>query len=174
MSYLDICDRADDVGSREVGASIRAALAGELPAPAVVTVPCDAPGVPRLFDVLVSSRLDDHGHCVGATVTLSQLEHARPPGRAALTTDRLIGPPRPVRFEPLERPTTIEDRERIAAHLNTVVMSGLMSIGMGLQGMREGLIRPEDKTRLTQYVESLDGIVREIRTTVFELAPAEP
>ena len=47
-------------------------------------------------------------------------------------------------------------------------MSGLMSIGMGLQGMREGLIRPEDKSRLTQYVESLDEIVREIRTTVFE------
>ena len=87
MSYLDICDRADDVGSREVGASIRAALGGELPAPAVVTVPCDAPGVPRLFDVLVSSRLDDHGRCVGATVTLSQLEqHDRQAARAYLPT----------------------------------------------------------------------------------------
>ncbi|HSU36812.1 MAG TPA: hypothetical protein VLJ88_14225, partial [Propionibacteriaceae bacterium] len=78
MSYLEICDRADDVGSREVGASIRAALAGELPAPAAVTVPCDAPGVPRLLDVLVSSRLGDRGTCVGATVTLSQRErHSR-------------------------------------------------------------------------------------------------
>ena len=174
MSYRDICDRADDAGSREVGASIRAALAGELPAPAVVTVPCDAPGVPRLFDVLVSSRLNDHGNCVGATVTLSQKKDHHP--QPAPADSWLVRPADRDAADgakpPGEPPTRIEDRERIATHLNSVVMSGLLEIGIGLQGMREGLIRSEDRTRLTRYVQSLDVIVREIRTTVFELAPA--
>jgi signal transduction histidine kinase len=131
-------------------------------------MPCDAPGVPRRFDVLVSSRFDDQGSCVGATVTLSlrkdNNQHGVPAGRDRLDdADHLAS-----------LLTRIEDRERIAVHLNNVVMSGLLSIGIGLQGMEGGLIRPEDKARLAQYVESLDGIVREIRTTVFELAPAEP
>ena len=43
------------------------------------------------------------------------------------------------------------------------------SIGIGIQGMLEGLVRPEDKSRLVRYVEALDVIVREIRATVFEL-----
>jgi len=120
--------------------------------------------------VLVSSRLDDHGHCVGATVTLSQLKHYDRHGLPAHS-----GPARAAAASaghPVDPPTRIEDRERLAAHLNNVVMSGLMSIGMGLQGTREGLIRPEDKTRPSHYVEALDGMVREIRTTVFERAPA--
>jgi len=173
MSYLEICDRADDVGSREVGASIRAALAGELPAPAVVTVPCDGPGVPRLFDVLVSSRLDDQGNCVGATVTLSQKEDRN---HKPAPIDPWLVPPVDrdaadgARY-PVEPPTRVEDRERIAAHLNSVVMRDLLEIGMGLQGMREGLPRPEDRTRLAHYVEALDGIIHDIRTTVFELTP---
>jgi signal transduction histidine kinase len=168
MSYLDICDRAGDLGSIEVGASIRAALSGELPAPVLVTIPCDALGVPRRFDVLVSSRFDDEGSCIGAAVTLSLRKdddrHWVPAGRDRSDhADHLAS-----------LLTRIEDRERIAVHLNDVVMSGLLSIGIGLQGMEGGLIRPEDKARLAQYVESLDGIVREIRTTVFELAPTEP
>jgi hypothetical protein len=168
MSYLDICDGAGDLGSIEIGASIRAALSGELPAPVLVTIPCDAPGVPRLFDVLVSSRFDDQGSCSGATVTLSRREddnrHGGPAGRASSdVADHLAGPP-----------SSIEDRERIAVHLNHVVMPGLLSISIGLQGMQGGLVRPEDTARLGRYVESLDGIVHEIRTTVFELAPAEP
>ena len=95
--------------------------------------------------MLVSSRLDDHGHCVGATVTLSQLKHYDRHGLPAHS-----GPARAAAASaghPVDPPTRIEDRERLAAHLNNVVMSGLMSIGMGLQGTREGLIRPEDKTR---------------------------
>ena len=158
MSYLDVCDAADDVGSIEVAAGIRVALAGELPSPVVVTISCDAPGVPRTFDVLISSRLDDLGNCVGATVTLSRLEDHIVAGSAE---------------HPTEVQTRIEERERIADHLNDVVMSGLFSVGIGLQGMLAGLHRPKDRERLAGYVEALDVIVREIRTTVFELAPAE-
>ncbi len=176
MSYLDMCDAAGDVGSSEVAAGIRTALAGELPAPVVVTIRCDAPGVPRKFDVLMSSRLDDQGNCVGATVTLSRREDH---SRQTAHTDSGSAQPADIATSvgadhPAELPTMIEERERIATHLNNVVMSGLFSIGMGLQGMLGGLPRPEDKTRLARYVEALDVIVREIRTTVFELAPAEP
>ena len=39
-------------------------------APASLLVPCDAPGRPRLFDMLVSSRFDDDGRCVGAAVVM--------------------------------------------------------------------------------------------------------
>ena len=46
---------------------------------------------------------------------------------------------------PAELPTRIEEREHIAAHLNNVVMSRLFSIGIGLQGMLEGL--PVPRTR---------------------------
>ena len=35
--------------------------------------------------------------------------------------------------------------------------------------MLEGLVRPENMSRLVRYVEALDVIVREIRATVFEL-----
>ena len=90
ISFLEVCDDAGDGGSRELGSSIRRALAGQLPAPVVVTIPCDAPGGPRLIDVSVSSRLDDQGNCVGATISLSQLEdHVR---RAA-TADIGSAPP---------------------------------------------------------------------------------
>jgi len=71
-SYLQVCAAAaGDVAADQAAAAIRAALAGD-PAPISMQIPCDAPGVPRWFDLLVSSRMDDRGHCVGATVTLSR------------------------------------------------------------------------------------------------------
>lgn len=74
MSYLRICEEADDQASCEVAAAIRSAVSGDLPAPMVLSVPCDAPGTPRTFDVLVSSRFGDDGRCVGATVTFSRAD----------------------------------------------------------------------------------------------------
>ncbi|GAA4732337.1 PAS domain-containing protein [Actinomycetospora chibensis] len=91
-SYLALCDAAaaTDRHSAIVASAIRAALRGDLPAPARIEVPCDAPTHPRVFDVLVSSRRDDRGRVLGATVTLSETEPAEPllvsPGPA---------PPRP-------------------------------------------------------------------------------
>ena len=82
VSYLDVCDAAsDDRYAREVASALRTALDGDLPAPARVALPCHAPGTSRWFDVLVSSRFDDGGACVGATVTLS-------PARAGPTPPR--------------------------------------------------------------------------------------
>ncbi|GAA4870140.1 PAS domain-containing protein [Actinomycetospora straminea] len=79
-SFLALCDAAGDPPSATVAAAIRAALQGDLPAPARVEVPCDAPGRPRVFDVLVSTRRDDHGDVLGATVTLSEVVRV-PDGR---------------------------------------------------------------------------------------------
>jgi len=81
VSYLALCDAAapTDGHSAAVAAAIRAALRGDLPAPARVEVPCHAPEHPRVFDVLISSRRDDRGDVLGATVTLSEVvPDARP------------------------------------------------------------------------------------------------
>ena len=71
MSYLDVCASAgDDDGVQEAVALVRDALAGQVMAPVSLLIPCDAPGRPRLFDMLVSSRFDDDGRCVGAAVVM--------------------------------------------------------------------------------------------------------
>jgi hypothetical protein len=72
VSYLAVCDAVDDQGSRDVGAAVRIALTGDLPAPMSILIACDSPTVPRSFDVLVSSRRDDRGACIGATLTIAQ------------------------------------------------------------------------------------------------------
>ena len=72
VSYLQACAGAgNDPVAAEVAGAIRAALVGDLPGPMTVEVPCHSPGTERWFDVLISSRFDDEGWCVGATVTLS-------------------------------------------------------------------------------------------------------
>src|SRR6478735_1570581 len=53
-------------------------------------------------------------------------------------------------------------------------MSGLFSIGIGLQGMLDRLVRPDDKARLAHYVAELDAIVHDLRTTVFDLVSVRP
>ena len=72
VSYLQACAGAGhDPVAAEVAGAIRAALVGDLPGPMTVEVPCHSPATERWFDVLISSRFDDEGWCVGATVTLS-------------------------------------------------------------------------------------------------------
>ena len=100
VSYLDVCDDAHDPVSTEVATCIRSAITGELPAPRTVRIPCDAPDRPRTFTMLVSSRFDDEGHCVGATVTLSLAEEHRRQLDAAAETQ--LHPPS-ARPEWLER-----------------------------------------------------------------------
>jgi anti-anti-sigma factor len=81
VSYLQACAAAgDDPVAQAVGGAIRAALAGDLPGPLRVEVPCHSPVTERWFDVLISSRLDDHGRCLGATVALSPARSQPRPG----------------------------------------------------------------------------------------------
>jgi len=72
VSYLDVCAAApDDLGSAQVDAAIRRALAGDLPGALTVEVACHSPDTARWFDLLISPRRDDDGRRAGATVTLS-------------------------------------------------------------------------------------------------------
>lgn len=71
VSYLACCDAAEDPVADQVGDAIRTAVQGDLPAPMRVVIPCHSPQSPRWFDVLISSRFDDDGNCLGASVTLS-------------------------------------------------------------------------------------------------------
>ena len=85
VSYLKACAAAeDDPVAQEVTGAIRAALAGDLPGPLKVEVPCHSPATERWFDVLISSRFDDQGRCMGVTVTLS-LARSQPRSRPGLT-----------------------------------------------------------------------------------------
>jgi GAF domain-containing protein len=82
MSYLTICDDQDgDPVTRQIADAVRAAIRGDLPVAVVVQIPCHSPRVARWFDMLISSRLDDHGHCVGATITLSPIRAPSIAGR---------------------------------------------------------------------------------------------
>ncbi len=84
-SYLTACAGAgDDPVAAEVAGAVRTALAGDLPGALTVEVPCHSPATERWFDVLISSRFDDQGRCLGATVTLS-LARSRPRSRPGLT-----------------------------------------------------------------------------------------
>lgn len=170
VSYLDICDGAADEGSQHVGAAIRAAIAGERPSAVVTTISCDAPDVPRRFDVLVSSRLDDEGRCVGATVALSLVTDRRATTTRSSTQTEKTTLDADAYAESLL--AVMNDRERIAGQLNSQVMSKLLSAGMGLQGMVGRLGSPEDKAQLARYVEDLDAIVYQVRGAVFDLASA--
>ena len=72
MSYLESCAAAgDDLAALEVAEAIRAALAGDLPGPLIIEVPCHSPAAERWYEVLVSSRPGNDGRNLGATVTLS-------------------------------------------------------------------------------------------------------
>jgi anti-anti-sigma factor len=83
VSYLQAGAAAgDDPVAAEVAAAIRAALAGDLPDPLTIDVPCHSPATERWFNMLISSRFADDGRRQGATVTLS-LTRSRPQLRSA-------------------------------------------------------------------------------------------
>ncbi len=90
VSYLEMCALAgDDPSALAVAEAVRMALRGDLPAPLSILVPCDSPSESRVFNTLISSRLDEFGACIGATVSLSRTEADEPPAeghRPALAT----------------------------------------------------------------------------------------
>jgi PAS domain-containing protein len=93
LSYLDVCAAsAGDSSADHVAEAIRTALQGDLPAPMLVEVPCHSSSLSRWFDTLVSSRLDDDGRCLGATVTLSLALATPRPTRPASRGGRPTAP----------------------------------------------------------------------------------
>ena len=78
-SYLAACEAArGDPGADAVATAIRSALRGGLLGPLRVIVPCHSPARQRWFDVLVSSRTDPAGDCLGATVVLTPAARPNP------------------------------------------------------------------------------------------------
>ncbi len=68
MSYLEVCAAADDDPvARAVGTGIRQALAGELPGPLTVQVPCHSPDTWRWFDLLISARAEARPAATGGS-----------------------------------------------------------------------------------------------------------
>ena len=100
VSYLQACAAAgDDPVAAEVADAIRSALAGDLPGPLTVEVPCHSPATERWFDVLISSRFDDQGRRLGATVTFS-LARSQPRSRPGLTLAQEPARPAPAAIRP--------------------------------------------------------------------------
>ena len=101
ISYLDICATSPgDPFTREVAAAIRSALRGNLPAASQIALPCHGPDAPRWFDVLISSRFDDGGSCIGAIITLAPVQpmgDRRP--TAVHTPEPLHGPAVPAFYD---------------------------------------------------------------------------
>jgi signal transduction histidine kinase len=63
----------------------------------------------------------------------------------------------------------ISDRERIARDLHDVVIQQLFAAGLQLQGVASMVSNPEAARRIDESVASLDGTIKAIRGTIFEL-----
>jgi signal transduction histidine kinase len=62
------------------------------------------------------------------------------------------------------------DRERIAADLHDHVLQRLFALGLGLQATQARLrAHPEAASRVNEAVDQIDSIVRDIRTSIFDL-----
>jgi signal transduction histidine kinase len=63
----------------------------------------------------------------------------------------------------------IADRERIARDLHDHVIQRLFAAGLSLQGASQSVGSPQVQTRLDDVVDELQGVIQEIRTTIFDL-----
>ncbi len=165
VSYLEACAAAgDDPVALEVAANIHRALAGDLPGPLVVEVPCHSPDTARWFEMLISPRMDDDGGHSGATVTLSLAKSEPRLGSAA-----------PVAGEGDSAQVLLrlaEDRERIAAGMNDLLVHRLFSAGLSLQAALGILGDHPAAGKVWDAVNDLDLAVRELRSILFDqLAP---
>lgn len=63
----------------------------------------------------------------------------------------------------------VTDRERIAADLHDNVLQRLFAVGLGLQATQPRIPGPEAARRVSGAIDQIDSIVRDIRTTIFDL-----
>ena len=66
----------------------------------------------------------------------------------------------------------LADRDRIAADLHDQVIQRLFAVGLGLQSAQRRTREPDVASRVSDAVDQLDQVVREIRTTIFDLHAA--
>ncbi|GAB2456926.1 helix-turn-helix domain-containing protein [Jatrophihabitans fulvus] len=84
VSYLQQCARGDDGRSVTVATYIRIAARGGAFVPLQTRIACHSPSERRWFDLLITSRIDDDGRCVGTRVSLRRTHRAD--ATAALVT----------------------------------------------------------------------------------------
>ena len=63
----------------------------------------------------------------------------------------------------------LADRDRIAADLHDHVIQRLFAVGLGLQSAQRRAARTDVAERIADAVDQLDQVVREIRTSIFDL-----
>jgi signal transduction histidine kinase len=63
----------------------------------------------------------------------------------------------------------LADRERIARDLHDHVIQRLFAVGLSLQATIPRTRSPEVEQRLSEYVDDLQAVIEEIRTTIFDL-----
>ncbi len=68
-----------------------------------------------------------------------------------------------------QRVQVLDDRDRIARDLHDHVIQRIFASGLTLQGLATGQGGGMVARRLTEIVDDLDAIIRQIRTTIFEL-----
>ena len=68
-----------------------------------------------------------------------------------------------------QRMVLLEDRDRIARDLHDHVIQRLFASGLTVQGIAAGLGDGEASDRLRAVVDGLDAIIRQIRTSIFQL-----
>ena len=78
---------------------------------------------------------------------------------------------------PVIAPTVIEqavaaDEQRIAIELADTVIRDLFGVGLTLHSALPHISGPAEH-RVASAIDSIDGIIRTIRTVIFDLAPAE-
>ena len=140
-SYLEACAAAgDDPVALDVAAAIRQALEGDLPCPLTIEVPCHSPDNARWFDMLISTRLDDDGQHLGATVTLAL-----------------------ARWGPLAA-SAAETPGRNAASVNHLPVHRLFSAGLSLDAALEMLGDHPASGRIQDAATDLDQAIRELRS----------
>jgi signal transduction histidine kinase len=67
----------------------------------------------------------------------------------------------------------VEERDRIARDLHDNVIQGLFATGLSLQGAARLAVKADVVDRIETAVDELDRTIRRIRTTIFELGPAQ-
>jgi signal transduction histidine kinase len=66
----------------------------------------------------------------------------------------------------------VTDRERIAADLHDHVLQRLFALGLGLQAAHARLPASDAARRVDEAVDHIDAIIRDIRTSIFDLHTA--
>jgi signal transduction histidine kinase len=67
------------------------------------------------------------------------------------------------------RMRVLEDRDRIASDLHDVVIQRLFAVEMGLHTAAGLSTAPQVKSRIDRAIDELDDLIREVRSTIFQL-----